>query len=261
MRLLWLADVLRAAGLDVHEVDGWQQRGTPFPQPPSVVIGHHTATLRTTANEHQDMRTLNTLLKGRVGTKKLAGPLCQLGLGRTGTYYVIAAGKANHAGPGAWAGVDLSVHTLGIEAENDGVGEAWPQQQLDAYDRGIAAVLAQLGQGAERYAGHREWALPAGRKQDPAGIDLDAQRARVAALLRSGAAPRVAAIDLTTAPPDVKEPEMDREALTSLVREVVRAEILTVLGTPLPVDQDPTHYALNDVRHDLAVIKAKLELA
>ena len=41
-RALWLADTLRAAGLVVHVVDGWQTRGASTFDPTWQVF-HHTA--------------------------------------------------------------------------------------------------------------------------------------------------------------------------------------------------------------------------
>lgn len=179
--LLWLADVLRASGLKVLEHPGWQTRGRAGMRP-RVVIGHHTATHWTTP----DSNVTNLLAKGRVD---LAGPLCHLGLTRDGTFIVIAAGKANHAGLGKWMDADESVETIGIEAYNYGNGvpfpsrEPWPQVQLDAYDRGVASLLKHLGRDQRYFCGHREWALPAGRKPDPSGIDLNAMRQRVGYLI------------------------------------------------------------------------------
>jgi peptidoglycan hydrolase-like protein with peptidoglycan-binding domain len=51
-----------------------------------------------------------------------------------------------------------------------------------------AAICKKRGLGAEMVAGHREYALPKGRKIDPTGIDMPTFRQRVAALL-AGAAP------------------------------------------------------------------------
>lgn len=46
------------------------------------------------------------------------GPHAQLGLGRDGTFYIIAAGRCNHAGKGNWKGVtDGNGFFIGIEAE------------------------------------------------------------------------------------------------------------------------------------------------
>lgn len=179
MRLLWLPERLRAWGLDVVEVPGWQDRGRDFLTAPRVAIGHHTAT---PARVPGDLPTLPILRDGR---PDLRGPLCQVATGRSGTAYVLAAGKANHAGRGAWRGSTRSDDTVGNEVEHPGIG-LWSPAQLDAFDLVMAALLDGLDQSAEQYCGHREWALPRGRKVDPGGVDLDAQRDRIARLLRRG---------------------------------------------------------------------------
>lgn len=173
--LHWLPQALKAEGVKVVEVAGWATRGKTI-NPPKVVVAHHTATRPTTS----DATVVRLLVDGR---PDLPGPLCHVGLGRDGTAYVVAAGKANHAGTGAWQGVTGSVNTFGIEAFNDGLGEPWPAVQLDAYDRIVAAVLRHEGRDASWLCAHREWALPAGRKTDPRGIDMDQMRARVQTLL------------------------------------------------------------------------------
>ena len=92
--LTWLATVLDNAGLKVAETPGWRSRGRADMPRPLGVMCHHTA------NPHSgNMPTLNMLINGR---SDLPGPLCQLGLGRDGTFYVVAAGRANHAGLGRW---------------------------------------------------------------------------------------------------------------------------------------------------------------
>ena len=50
--------------------------------------------------------------------KALPGPLAQLGLGRDGAYFVIAAGRAIHAGLGKFKGIVTGNSSfIGIEAE------------------------------------------------------------------------------------------------------------------------------------------------
>lgn len=192
MRLLDLPAWLDAWDLPYTLDPGWRSRGRPFDAPPLVVMGHHTATPLTPANRHLDLPTLRVLREGR---PDLDGPLCQVGLGRTGLVTVVASGKANHAGSGRWLGlpggrdydVAVSSRTVGIEAEHPGTVDApWPVVQMDAYDRLAACLLWGLEQDAEAYCGHREWALPEGRKPDPVRIHLPRQRARIAVLLRQG---------------------------------------------------------------------------
>lgn len=176
MRLIGLVDACRQAGLNTVPVRGWQTRGHPFPQTPTVVVAHHTASSRKAGA----MPSLDMLINGR---HDLPGPLCQVGLSRKGVVYVIASGKANHAGPGNWHHVSRSDQTVGIEAENDGLGEPWPTAQLNAYERLCAVLLTELGQDADMLCGHREWATPTGRKIDPTGIDMDVMRRNVQTLL------------------------------------------------------------------------------
>ena len=127
------------------------------------------------------MPSLRVLIEGR---SDLSGPLAQLGLGRDGTYYVIAAGRAFHAGPGVWNGVSTGNSSfIGIEAENTGLpGDRWPDIQMDAYRHGVAAILTHIGRGPECCAGHCDYALPKGRKTDPS-FSTDAFRASVAAIM------------------------------------------------------------------------------
>jgi len=170
--LTWLADVLEDAGLKVAETPGWRSRGRAEMGAVRGVMCHHTATAAP-----GNMPSLRLLERGR---SDLPGPLAQLGLGRDGTFYVIAAGRANHAGAGRWEGVTTGNSSfIGIEAENDGVGEAWPEVQMEAYARGVAAILKKIGARANMCCGHKEYALPARRKSDP-NFDMAALRARVA---------------------------------------------------------------------------------
>src|SRR5262245_28962940 len=96
--LTWLPNVLLEAGLRVAEQPGWKDRGRSEVGPIKGVICHHTATPNKTSN----MPSLRTLIDGR---SDLPGPLSQLGLGRDGTFFVIAAGRCNHAGRGNWQGL------------------------------------------------------------------------------------------------------------------------------------------------------------
>jgi hypothetical protein len=184
--LVWLPDVLLDAGLKVAPVPGWETRGRTDVGTPHGVLCHHTA-----GPKSGNMPSLRILVDGR---RTLPGPLSQLGLGRDGTYYVIAAGKANHAGIGMWAGVTQgNRHFIGIEAENTGSpDDPWPAIQMDAYQRGVAAILEHLNLSEERCAGHKEYALPRGRKRDPS-FDMSEFRGVVAKLL-AGAIPPVTMI-------------------------------------------------------------------
>jgi N-acetyl-anhydromuramyl-L-alanine amidase AmpD len=84
---------------------------------------------------------------------------------------------------------DGNAHLIGIEAENIGTNdkqghplEPWSLPQLDAYKRGCAAILQYIGAKPIMCAGHKEYALPKGRKDDP-NFDMVAFRADIAALM------------------------------------------------------------------------------
>lgn len=201
--LTWLPTVLTGAGLKVSEVAGWPNRGAGGRDigPVRGVICHHTA-----GGRNGNMPSLGVITNGRAD---LPGPLSQLGLGRDGTFFVVAAGRANHAGRGKWQNeTDGNGRFIGIEAENTGVSasDPWPAVQVDAYQRGVAAILKHLGLDARMCCGHREYALPPGRKPDPHTLDMDDFRERVKQLM-SGAAP-----------PPVLIPSTDTEGRPTLRR-------------------------------------------
>ena len=172
-----VADELTASGIEVHFEPGWQQRGRPGSFDPRGVVCHHTATSRQAPGDYPSLGIV------RDGRSDLPGPLAQFGLGRSGRVLVIAAGKANHAGPGGFRGLSGNNSVWGIEAENDGVGQPWGDAQLDAYVRLAAALARHTGFGADMVAAHREWNPR--DKIDPTGIDMDDFRARVAAVLKT----------------------------------------------------------------------------
>ena len=227
--LTWLPDVLKGAGLKVGPVDGWQTRGSGDVGEIRGVICHHTAGPR-----QGNMPSLRTLIDGR---PDLPGPLAQLGLGRDGTYYVVAAGRCNHAGRGSWEGITSgNTHFIGIEAENTGLADdfPWPAIQLDAYQRGVAAIFKHLTLTVDCCAGHREYALPPGRKDDPS-LDMVAFRATVSSLL-SGGAPAPVLIPATEPPTPDGTPgrptlrRNDTNDFVKLVQQKLGVEQLGVFG-------------------------------
>jgi peptidoglycan hydrolase-like protein with peptidoglycan-binding domain len=228
-KLIWLPQVLKDAGLKVSEVAGWQDRGRADVGTIQGVLCHHTG-----GRIDGNMPSLNTLIHGRGGSSPLPGPLAQLGLGRDGTYYVIAAGRCNHAGRGRWMGIETGNSSfIGVEAENAGTtADPWPDVQVEAYRRGVAAILRHIGRTAEFCAGHLEYALPHGRKNDP-WFDMIAFRKSVADIL-AGVAPDVVRIPVEE--PEAQpgqpapRPTLRRGATGSLVRLVQRAVGVDVDG-------------------------------
>lgn len=181
----WLAVVLRDAGCKVLELAGWQTRGRPGGfGPVEGVLCHDTAA-------RKGSKALGEVLHGRLppDPNPLPGPLAHLYLGRDCVFTVVAAGRCNHAGPGRWQGVTSgNTHFIGIEAENDGLADdPWPDAMIEEYARGCAAILRHIGADPIMCGGHKEYALPAGRKVDPS-FDMVAFRLKVAAFMKKAAA-------------------------------------------------------------------------
>ncbi|HZR34997.1 MAG TPA: peptidoglycan-binding domain-containing protein [Nevskia sp.] len=224
--LTWLPAVLESAGLKVAQVDGWESRGRAEMGEVLGVICHHTA-----GPKAGNMPSLQTLINGR---SDLPGPLAQLGLGRDGTYYVVAAGKCNHAGAGSWKGLTAgNTNFIGVEAENTGGADdsPWPEVQIDAYARGVAAILKHIGRSVDFCAGHKEYALPPGRKTDP-DFDMAAFRQRVVAVM-DGSAPAPKLIPAVEPPPlpgAVARPTLRRGSIGDLVKTVQKKVGSTVDG-------------------------------
>lgn len=225
--LIWLPNVLQSAGLKVALVDGWETRGRGEMGAVHGVICHHTG-----GDRKGNMPTLRVLIDGR---PDLSGPLSQLGLGRDGTYYVIAAGRCNHAGSGIWNDItNGNANFIGIEAENTGGFNdfPWPDVQLDAYQRGVAAILKFVGKSAGSCCAHREYALPAGRKQDPV-FNMDEFRSAVHAIM-TGSAPAPMLIPLVEPPTQpggaAGRPTLRRHDRGELVMEVQRKLGVDIVG-------------------------------
>ena len=173
-----LADVLRAAGVDVESRPGWEKAGRPNFTPLGIML-HHTA-----GPKSGDAPTLNVCINGR---PDLPGPLCHIVLARSGKAHVIAAGRTNHAGDGAQQVLDRVKKDLpvlgnavtnkyqdvkglsgngyfyGIEVENTGTGEPYPDAQVQALAKICAAICDWKGWSSNRVVHHRQWTV---RKSD-----------------------------------------------------------------------------------------------
>lgn len=200
--------------------------GRPYPFHPVGVMEHHTASSRTSG----DTPALGLVLRGRGGAQPLPPPVVQILIGRRGTVHVASEGNSNHAGRGEPRALNVARHGgthqrartsgtingnpwfIGIEIENDGVGEPYPPDQMLRVDQVTAALCIEFGWNpAHAVLGHKEWTSG---KIDPS-YDMDAQRRRVAAL-----AARLS-------PPTTPDPEeqllMDLTEIIDAVRADIRA--------------------------------------
>jgi hypothetical protein len=172
VRDLGIADRLRAAGLRVEEVNGWKERGSSTFNPRGV-MWHHTASAK-----GRDAPSLGVVTYGR---PDLAGPLCHVLVSRSGICHVVASGRANHAGVGAYApaGGGSNSTFYGIESENTGYGtgpnaEPWPSEQLDVIARASAALINWDMTRISACCQHREYAP--NRKVDMHTVTGDTMR-------------------------------------------------------------------------------------
>lgn len=163
----WLADVLRAAGLEVVEHDGWKTRGHygGFSDLHAVVWHHDASAPGDSPNvpkymlEHWDTAA------------------AQLWVNRQGVWHVLAAGPAYHAGK-VLAGKPGNHTSLGVETDHT-TGEDWPPALLTSLRTGTAAILRKLDAQPDGLEFHKTVCDPPGRKTDPDGLDLADERRNV----------------------------------------------------------------------------------
>lgn len=164
----WLADEFRAAGLDVVEVEGWKNRGRPAStghfDPEGASTAHHTGVL---SSKHNPAPGLSVLVGGR---SDLPGPLCHWATAYDGKIYVIAAGRANHAGrvgkageSGMPLGSDGNSLALGNEVITNGT-QALPKAQREAIAIAHAVVLLHFSKN--KFWVHRHEDISATGKWD-----------------------------------------------------------------------------------------------
>ncbi|WP_139978319.1 peptidoglycan recognition protein family protein [Nocardioides litoris] len=186
MRISWLGDVLRAAGVQVVEEPGWLTRTANGTLDPIGVLWHHTAAPSSASNPSP---ALGVCINGRAD---LPGPLCHALVDYFGVFHLVSANYANHAGTARASGPvpagSGNVMLIGWEIDYAGDGGGGVVQQMtsaqyDASLKATAAVLRQLGRDASYARGHRETSTTG--KIDPSFIDLDTMRADVARLMGS----------------------------------------------------------------------------
>lgn len=166
-----LETVCRDAGLSVQTWSGWQTRsrssGGYNPPGPTGVVVHHTASPSTQSFQ-------NDWSYCAVGHPD--APVANMLLGRSGQVGIHAAGASNHAGKGGpWNTSRGTIpldsansYTIGIEAQNNGVGENWAPEMVAAYEVLVAALCSAYGMDPIRdIMAHFEWAPS--RKIDPWG--------------------------------------------------------------------------------------------
>lgn len=167
-----LAGWLRSAGLNVVEYEGWQKRARGsggYDALPLCVMWHHTASPASWDGQKDAQYCA-------VGDTD--APLANLYIQRDGTVWVLAAGATNTNGKGNSIKFSrgtvpqdsMNTRALGIECGNDGVGERWPQAQIDAMFKTSNVCNAQFGNRPDDIATHQFYAPT--RKIDPATCNV-----------------------------------------------------------------------------------------
>jgi hypothetical protein len=168
---IWLtdmADILRLVGLNVIELDGWQTRARSsggFADWPLCVMWHHTAS----GISSDGWPDASYIANGDENS-----PISNLYIDRSGTVFVIAAGATNTNGKGKAITFSrgtvpadgMNTRALGIECGNNGVGENWPEAQINALFRTSIVMSLWFGNRVDDISSHNFYAPD--RKIDPA---------------------------------------------------------------------------------------------
>ena len=250
VKCTWLPAQLKKWGVRYKIVEGFADRGRPLSAgkfDPNGSLTHHSGA---TSSEAKPAPGLSTLINGR---SDLKGPLCQVATDYNGVVYLIAAGRANHAGKtratmGNPAG-DGNAMYIGNEVMTNGT-QKMPAAQYEATVLFAAAVADYFGQTTAAKAGLHattslagKWDLGAGNgKVEPYSVTRF--RADVAARLKAGPPRPPAPTPAPSPTPTRKEKDVkllvqlegtDPVFLSDLItrRHIVDGEDLTDVQTEL----------------------------
>lgn len=189
----WLPAAIKKWGGHVKLVEGWEDRGRPLsagPFDPNGSLTHHTGS---TSSAEKPNPSLSTLINGR---SDLKGPLCQVATDYNGVIYIIAAGRANHAGSAKAAmgnpSGDGNAMYIGNEVMTNGT-QKMPAKQYEAVVTVATAIADHFKQtNADKVGLHAttsksgKWDLGAGTMVPGVPYDVRKFRADVAARLKAG---------------------------------------------------------------------------
>ena len=160
-----LAEVCRLTGYPVIELDGWESRargsGGYGTGKPDHVMCHHTAS-PPSADGWGDANYCTFADDD--------APLANIVLSRVPELFICAAGATNTNGSGDCphlAPDTMNSSAVGVEACNDGLGEAWPEGQQSCYVRLVTELCYAYNIPVAHVESHAQYAPS--RKVDPAG--------------------------------------------------------------------------------------------
>jgi len=176
----WLLPALRTdpfVAARIQVIPGWQTRGRPsaeFSYLPTGIVDHHTACMCQVGHDPQSC--VNVIINGNGiapgPISQLLGTMTPLGTRWNGTnadprIVLIAAGRCNHAGGGAYPWGAPSGNGASIGIEWCGPVVRWPDVVIELRERVDAAILKWNGWGVRQLCTHAEYAPT--RKVDPSG--------------------------------------------------------------------------------------------
>ena len=172
---IYLTDMhnwLRNAGLQVIEYQGWQTRARGsggYSDYPLCVMWHHTASPPSWDGQKD---------ADYCATGDPDAPVSNLYIDRSGTVWVLAAGATNTNGKGKSITFSrgtvpadgMNTRAVGVEMGNDGLGEQWPEVQVNAAFIVSNTINSHLGNQFDDIATHQFYAPD--RKIDPATTNV-----------------------------------------------------------------------------------------
>lgn len=177
MMVTWLPDVLAAAGVRYVCEDTWPGKGDREYSVDTVkVVWHHDAS--------PDGPSPGALDWVKSGSPEA---WANIWVDTAGVWHLVSAKQTAHAG--VTDGSASNQDSIGIETDHT-TGESWPAALLDSLRRGTAAILKHQGLSAQSLFFHKQIARPLGRKQDPDGLEIGAERATVQALIDEPSRPK-----------------------------------------------------------------------
>ena len=232
-----LADVLRAAGLTVIEVDGWKTRarssgGYADGRPTHLMIHHTASPPHTDGQRDVDYIVAESAVK----------PIANIYTDRKGVVWVCAAGATNTNGEGrdTWGGGvpdnAMNLYAISNEIANTGTGEPYPAEQQQSVLTSSAAICRAYSIPVDHARGHFEWTS---RKIDPSGPSMWAASGKWA---MDEFRDDVAA---TINPPPIDQPEGEPIAMNGIVAIYQPVPELVAAGMNKTFGLLP----LGDVRH------------
>lgn len=250
-----LPALLRQAGLTVVEVDDWYGHGHPGSFNPTGVLNHHTGASARGWSQAKELSYARWMF--RQGRTDLPAPLCQIALGRSGTVYIGASGRAYHAGTakasGSVASGDGNSLYIGIEWMLSGTEEI-PEEMMDAGIALNAVLISKVTKTSERTISAHYQTSVTGKWDigDPNGVPYKDKKVLDMSLFRSRVKTRVANLG------QIKKANKKNVVVLSWNMKVGRrkSRVRRGLIAFIKANKRPAIVALQEARHYRGLIRS-----